>query len=656
MNNEDLIMDPAKVITDLFYDKLNLHILVETREYPEETIFIVRVPHPEMNRAVELGNFIDQLLVKSNINGFVTIRADLESDQLTDLIGEVAENKARDWLGLGRITAHRPERDKRGWDFLLEYDLTSKSGTLLERVEPIMTCKLQVKGTTNDAGWVDIKLSNWDKMVKQPLPFFVLIIVFDKSDLEIVVASYLIHIGESYISQVLRRLRELSDSERSKLHEKTLRITWSDNDRLNAEHYGKSIGGRIREIVGPSAESYILKKIGWLKRAGYDNESMKGHIVFDYPDKDIQKFYSQLADLATGILKELPVSSIAMDEVRFGIPKPIKMLPVVDVSSVEKISISIEPIPSVGETTVTLSDRHRESLVSVTCQTYRASAIFRFLPANKEKIRLVSPFITFVFEPPTEQDLEHAKIQFSIQIPTTEKMGLETYLKSAKALKLLQSERNDGLWLDIGFKSQVAVLEPAPTHPMSAFIGPYNFPLPDDTDQVLSMAEHVGYLFREFQLDSHLEVRLNTLLKQSGQLMALYVMLKPGIMKPTDLGVSYSNKTKQSCDGKKTACIVSAMALIGNQLLVGVGVVAGTSEIIAEESSESIEVLRISNPSYQFIRKVQKVMHEGESYSIDPLIDECMSSLLGQDYDVVLNSADGQMARHASPTISPSLM
>ena len=46
MNNEDLIMDPAKVITDLFYDKLNLHILVETREYPEETIFIVRVPPP----------------------------------------------------------------------------------------------------------------------------------------------------------------------------------------------------------------------------------------------------------------------------------------------------------------------------------------------------------------------------------------------------------------------------------------------------------------------------------------------------------------------------------------------------------------------------------------------------------------------------------
>ena len=648
MTHDGIVADPQKVIADLFQEKLSLNVSVEKREYPEETIYIVKVPQEDMNRAVELGIQIDQLLAKSGINGFVTIRANLEGDQLTEHVGEAAENKARDWLGLGHITAHRPERDKRGWDFLLEYDLTSDNQKPLEQTEPIVTCKLQVKGTVLDSGGVDIKLSNWDKMVKQPLPFFVLVIVFDKSNLESVTASYLVHIGEEYMSQVLKRLRGLSDRERNKLHEKTLRIAWSEKDKLNPDHYGRSIGNKIREHIGTSAEAYIIKKLGWLKRLGYDDKPMQGHILFHCPDNDSSKLYNQLADLATGVLKELPINNIAMEEVRFGISKPIDMLRGVDASSLEKLSISIDPVPSVGESIVTISDLRHEHAVSVTCKTYQASAIFPFLRPLNEKFRLVSPFITFVMEAPTTADPKRAHIRFGIQIPFDEKIELEQFLKSAKAVRLLQGERKNGLFLDVGFTAEVGKSKSQQPRSVSAPLGPYDFNVAPDTDAMLSLAEHLDYFYGYFQLDSHIEIRLSNLIKQSRPLAALHMLLKPMAMKSSELDVSYSNNTAQSGAGKKTACIVSSMALVGNYILVAVGIISGVSEIIVSESKPGIEMLHITNPSYEFIKHMQKIMHEGETYSIEPFIDECVTELLKRDYDIVLNPANEQMIRRAS--------
>lgn len=623
------MLNPSQLIKDSFSTKLNIDVNVEKREYPEETIYIVSVPYEVMDRAIQLGNEIDVILEKANVNGFVTVRAEPDVEQ----IGEAAENKARDWLGLSRITAHRPERDKRGWDFILEYDLNSEKP--LEQAEPVVTCKLQVKGTVDDEGWINIKLSNWNKMVKQPFPFFVLVIVFSKTDLEVVNAAYLIHIDEGYVSQVLKRLRGLSRDERNKLHEKKLRVNWNEENKLDPRQYGTSIGRKIRDYVGPSAESYVVQKLKWIKSSGYGDRPIQGHIVFHNPDDDLSKLYGQLADLAIGTIKEIPIESMAMDEVRFGIPKPIKMLPKLpDGTELEQVSISIDQLPSICDTQVTLSDLRHETMVSVMCKTFRASAIFPFLHKDHEKFKLVSPFITFIMEPPATPQSQRARIGVSVKISDSENMSLENFLKSTKAVKLLRNERQNGLLLTFEFDENSHLTTP---------IGAYNFDFPPNTDALLSLSEHVGFLYRHFELDSRAEVTLAWLSNQAKQLETLYLMLKPMAMKSESLEVKFTNKNRSSGAGKKTACIISGMATVGRYLLCAVGMVTGKSEVIQDEATKDCEVLRISEPSYEVIKQYQKLMHDGENYSIEPLLNECTEELLKREFDIVLSLATGRL-------------
>ena len=45
-----------------------------TREYPEETVFVVHVPEQYLVTAAELGNALDEELQAKGFQGFVTVR------------------------------------------------------------------------------------------------------------------------------------------------------------------------------------------------------------------------------------------------------------------------------------------------------------------------------------------------------------------------------------------------------------------------------------------------------------------------------------------------------------------------------------------------------------------------------------------------------
>jgi hypothetical protein len=71
------------------------------REYPEETILIVRVADVEYDRAVLLGNELDRLLAAKGFSGFVTVRKK-DSRDTTHLLQDVgvADQKATDLANL----------------------------------------------------------------------------------------------------------------------------------------------------------------------------------------------------------------------------------------------------------------------------------------------------------------------------------------------------------------------------------------------------------------------------------------------------------------------------------------------------------------------------------------------------------------------------
>ncbi len=67
-------IEPQLLIKERFADEGIDVLALETREYPEETIFVVRVAEDDIEKASQIGNEIDRDLSRQGIDGFVTVR------------------------------------------------------------------------------------------------------------------------------------------------------------------------------------------------------------------------------------------------------------------------------------------------------------------------------------------------------------------------------------------------------------------------------------------------------------------------------------------------------------------------------------------------------------------------------------------------------
>ena len=67
-------IEPQQLIRDRFADDGIEVLSIETRDYPEETIFVVRVQEGDIEKASKVGNEVDRELSNQGIEGFVTVR------------------------------------------------------------------------------------------------------------------------------------------------------------------------------------------------------------------------------------------------------------------------------------------------------------------------------------------------------------------------------------------------------------------------------------------------------------------------------------------------------------------------------------------------------------------------------------------------------
>lgn len=567
---------------------------------------------------------------------------DLEDEDVADeAIGDLAEDKVRVWAGLSAITAHRPERDKRGWDFLFEYDLKPDSNETLDQTESSISCKIQVKATHTDSGRINIKLSNWDYMIKALFPFFVFIVVIRKSDPDNPMAVYLVHVGEEYIAQALRRLRELKPEEKGNLHKKTLQIKWGEKDKLEPP-YGESLGKKIREHVGLSAIKYIQRKIDWLKRVGYGEKPIAGQISFHCPDRDPDKLYTQLANLAIGYLDKLPIDDIEMDEVRFGIPKPIELLSAAQKENLESISISIDPLPSLGQVKVTIGDLRQEALASFMCEMYRASAVFPFLPPSKDKWRYASTFIDLTMEVPPENSTQ-GHIRINVKIPEEVSISTGDLIKAARALKILYDEQRNGINLSFEFYEKGRETASGKVIHTSIPLPAYDLEFPARTNKLFLLAEQVSHLCRLFEVEDSVKVTLQALMEPKNQFPYLLFLLQPTPENLRGLELNFENKNGEAAIGKRTAAVTVASSLIGNHLIIVIAAIIGTSVVPADKTTDGKEWLCVEDKSIRIMRKQHMIVHDDGEVSILPLLDQCVDELVKEGFYIVLNVATGRL-------------
>lgn len=89
-------VDPEELVRRRFSEAGIEPLAVDRRDYPEETIFIVRVNETDLTSAAEIGNKVDYELDEYEFKGFVTVRAAKRevTEAATRLKGGVADLRA----------------------------------------------------------------------------------------------------------------------------------------------------------------------------------------------------------------------------------------------------------------------------------------------------------------------------------------------------------------------------------------------------------------------------------------------------------------------------------------------------------------------------------------------------------------------------------
>jgi hypothetical protein len=217
------------------------------------------------------------------------------------MIGRIGASLLEAWAAQAGITAKPSFHDEKGWDVLLQLPAShGKPVGPLDRTPPGLTCMVQVKSTTSLDSREPIKLSNWQRMCSEPIPWFVRAIRLDPGTQQ-PIAAYVVHIGEDWCSAVLRKRRELGPEARSDLHNRYLNVSWSDKDKL-AELHGRALAARIRKEV-PDQLAYVSEKVRWFNELGYKDDA--GRIAVAMPGNE-QTILGHLADLAIGQERHFP--------------------------------------------------------------------------------------------------------------------------------------------------------------------------------------------------------------------------------------------------------------------------------------------------------------------------------------------------------------
>jgi hypothetical protein len=86
-------------------------------------------------------------------------------------IGKLGEYTLATWASQVDMGCNPSTDDRKGWDFILEFD-NQKPEKFLDKKPASYSSFIQVKTTSTSKTSIPVKLSNWERMVKNPLPSF----------------------------------------------------------------------------------------------------------------------------------------------------------------------------------------------------------------------------------------------------------------------------------------------------------------------------------------------------------------------------------------------------------------------------------------------------------------------------------------------------
>jgi hypothetical protein len=235
-------------------------------------------------------------------------------------VGGMAESQLENWAHQVGITPNKVSHDKEGWDYFLQFPFeTNISAPTLDQRSSRIECLIQVKGTDTDKRRESISLSNWERLVRSPLPSFFLVINYASQNQPS--EAHLIHVNKRWIESVLHKLRKLRPEEAKKLYSKTLDLTWMKIEKLDSFD-GEGLKKAILSYVNVGMAEYCKEKLEIQKNAGNPIPSL---LEITSVFNSEEEYWNSLIDFAIGLKKELPTSKMILKEdIRFGIPASVR--------------------------------------------------------------------------------------------------------------------------------------------------------------------------------------------------------------------------------------------------------------------------------------------------------------------------------------------
>jgi hypothetical protein len=228
-----------------------------------------------------------------------------------DDIGELGESKFRSICASARLICNKSERDRAGWDFIVQFPVTENSpGTLEVRAAP-PTCYFQVKTTKTDKNSVSSRLTSLERLAKEPIPTFIYILKLDAKDEP--VSAHLIHLLDEPLAEILKRLR-LEDIEgKGVANRKKLSLSITKHG-VRLPPTGEALREALESVFRENGPGYTAKKLDQLANIGFEERRHRGQFR-------VQMHPREFVDVLLGLKSDVPVTGFSVSEVRFGVAK-----------------------------------------------------------------------------------------------------------------------------------------------------------------------------------------------------------------------------------------------------------------------------------------------------------------------------------------------
>ena len=510
-------------------------------------------------------------------------------------LGGLGEIQVELWAKGTGIVPNRVHYDEKGWDIFLEFSHAEPETTkyFLDIRPPELSCLVQVKATDKRIGKIPhIKLTNWERMAKSPLPCFFVVLEYNEKDNP--QRAYIVHVGEYWIGKILERLRGVEAHPGKLLHKCSMQLTYSESDMIDSLN-GVSLESAIRKHVGNDPQQYFNRKCDWINNVGYDK--FRSRVHFTLPEMSYDSTMELLVDFGIGLTKEIHLDSLNVEDVRFGIP--LSLHP--EIKSL-KPKITINEVPPGGKADVVISGPDDNILFQDSFNYFSPGTLFPFIPFEHWKIKFSSEIISFIIY------MRDHRVNMNLNLFQSDKaVRISKLSKVAHFIRHLDASEKKAFKLDLTINDRTYNLG----------INSSDFPpISAQLNRILSTIENAVVVFNRFDQFDDPEVTPVELMSQSISLM----MMKGYLNEERLDHISSIVDSSEAINLNSLGFINCLYAVFGKKVFVLSGAILGNGKI-TEEESDGIRII-IENGKAKCIRKLLISKNTFKKFNMDQFAHE----------------------------------